>query len=270
MGYPGTMARQAYATDLTDAQWAVLAPLLPPARWWGRPRTVDLREVINAILYVTRTGCRWRDLPHDFPKASTVYYYFTRYLDEAWWEAINDALRVQLREEAGRNADPSAVIIDSQSVKSTAIPGERGYDAGKKVNGRKRSLIVDTMGLLMRVVVHAADLSDLVGGKLVAALVQRLTSTIQTVFGDQHYGGQFAAQVQHDYGWTVEVKQRPPDATGFVVIAKRWVVERTFGWLTWYRRLSKDYEQYLDVSEAFIYIAMIHLMLRRLKPAATL
>ena len=155
-------------------------------------------------------------------------------------------------------------------MKSTAIPGERGYDAGKQVNGRKRSLIVDTMGLLMRVVVHAADLSDLVGGKLVAALVQRLTTTIQTVFGDQHYGGQFAEQVRRDYGWTVEVKQRPPDADGFVVIAKRWVVERTFGWLTWFRRLSKDYEQYVDVSEAFIYIAMIHLMLRRLKPAGTL
>jgi putative transposase len=264
------MSRQPYATDLTDAQWAVLEPLLPPAPWWGRPRTVDMREVINAILYVTRTGIRWRDLPHDFPKASTVYYYFTRYLDEAWWEAVNDALRVQLRQQAGRTDDPSAVIIDSQSVKSTAIPGERGYDAGKKVNGRKRSLIVDTMGLLMRVVVHAADLSDLVGGKLVANLVHGLTTTITKVFGDQHYGGQFVAYAQQEYGWEVEVKQRPADAEGFVVVAKRWIVERTFGWLTWYRRLSKDYEQYLDVSEAFIYVAMIHLMLRRLKPTVTL
>jgi putative transposase len=229
-----------------------------------------MREVINAILYVTRTGIRWRDLPHDFPKASTVYYYFTRYLDEAWWEAVNDALRVHLRQQAGRTDDPSAVIIDSQSVKSTAIPGERGYDAGKKVNGRKRSLIVDTMGLLMRVVVHAADLSDLVGGKLVANLVHGLTTTITKVFGDQHYGGQFVAYAQQEYGWEVEVKQRPADAEGFVVVAKRWIVERTFGWLTWYRRLSKDYEQYLDVSEAFIYVAMIHLMLRRLKPTVTL
>jgi putative transposase len=270
MRYGAAMTRKPYPTDLTDAQWAVLEPLLPPAPWWGRPRTVDMREVINAILYVTRTGCRWRDLPHDFPKASTVYYYFTHYLDEAWWEAINDALRVQLREEAGRNADPSAVIIDSQSVKSTAIPGERGYDAGKKVNGRKRSLIVDTMGLLMRVVVHAADVSDLVGGKLVAALVQRLTTTIRIVFGDQHYGGQFAEHAHQQHGWEVEVKQQPAGAAGFVVVAKRWIVERTLGWLTWYRRLSKDYEQYPDVSEAFIYVAMIHLMLRRLKPAGTL
>jgi putative transposase len=178
-------------------------------------------------------------------------------------------LRVQLREHAGRNADPSAVIIDSQSVKSTAIPGDRGDDAGKKVNGRKRSVIIDTMGLLMRVVVHTADLSDLVGGKLVAALVQRLTTTIQMVFGDQHYGGQFTEHVRQAYGWAVEVKQRPPEADGFVAIAKRWLVERTFGWLTWYRRLSKDYEQYLDVSEAFIYVAMIHLMLRRLTPAGS-
>ena len=263
------MSRQPYATDLTDAQWELLEPLLPPAPWWGRPRTVDMREVINAILYVTRTGIRWRDLPHDLPKASTVYYYFTRYLDEAWWEAVNDALRMQLRKQAGRTDDPSAVIIDSQSVKSTAIPGERGYDAGKKVNGRKRSLIVDTMGLLMRVVVHAADLSDLVGGKLVADLVHGLTTTIKKVFGDQHYGGQFAEYAEQDYGWEVEVKQRPANAEGFVVVAKRWIVERTFGWLTWYRRLSKDYEQYLHVSEAFIYVAMIHLMLRRLKPTVT-
>ena len=169
------MTRPPYPTDLTDAQWAVLEPLLPPAPWWGRPRTVDMREVINAILYVTRTGIRWRDLPHDFPKASTVYYYFTRYLDEAWWEAINDALRVQLREEAGRHADPSAVIIDSQSVKSTAIPGERGYDTGKKINGRKRSLIVDTLGLLMGVLVDAADLFDLMCAMLVTSLVYRLS-----------------------------------------------------------------------------------------------
>lgn len=263
------MTRQSYPTDLTDAQWEVLEPLLPPAPWWGRPRTVPMREVMNAIFYVTRTGIRWRDLPHDFPKASTVYYYFTRYLDDARWEAINDALRVKIREQAGRTADPSAVVIDSQSVKSTAIPGERGYDAGKKVNGRKRSLIVDTMGLLMRVVVHAADLSDVVGGKLVAALVHRLAATIQKVFGDQHYGGQFAEHVQQEYGWEVEAKQRPREAEGFVVLPKRWVVERTFGWFTWYRRLAKDYEQYLDVSEAFIYVSMIHLMLRRLKPTGT-
>ncbi len=196
-------------------------------------------------------------------------YYFNQYLDEARWEAINDALRMHIREEAGRTADPSAVIIDSQSVKTTATPGDRGYDAGKKVNGRKRSLIVDTMGLLMRVVVHAADLSDLVGGKLVAALVHTLATTITKIFGDQHYGAKFAEYVQQEYGWEVEVKQRPPGAEGFVVVPKRWVVERTFGWLTRYRRLAKDYEQYLDVSEAVIYVSMIHLMLRRLRPNGT-
>lgn len=258
------MTREPYQTDLTDEQWAFLEPLLPPARGWGRPRKVSMREVMNAIFYVARSGIRWRDLPHDFPKASTVYYYFNQYHDDGTWEAINAALRKHTRRRAGRSDDPTAAVIDSQSVKSTAIPGDRGYDAGKQVNGRKRSIIVDTMGLILGVVVHPANWSDLVGGKLVANLVHRSTKTIKKVFGDQHYRGQFADYVQQRYGWEMEVKQRPADAVGFVVIPKRWVVERTFGWLTWYRRLAKNYEQYLDTNESFVYIAMSHLMLRRL------
>jgi putative transposase len=263
------MKRDPYPTDLTDAQWDLLAPLLPPAPWWGRPRAVDMREVLNAILYVARTGIQWRALPHDFPKWRTVYYYVRTYIDGAVWEAINDALRTEVRAVAGKHEEPSAVIIDSQSVKVTAIPGERGYDAGKQVNGRKRSVIVETLGLLMRVVVHAADVSDLQGGKLVAELVAGMKQRIEKVWGDQHYGGEFADWVQATYNWVVEVKSRPPNVAGFVVIPKRWLVERTFGWLTWFRRLSKDYEQLVEVSEAFIYVAMIHLMLRRLRPADT-
>jgi putative transposase len=263
------MTRQPYQTDLTDAQWERREPRLPPAPWWGRPRTVSMREVSNAILYVTRTGIRWRDRPHDFPQASTVSYYLTRDLDEPWWEAIHDAWRVKVRDEAGRTADPRAVIIDSPSVKSTAIPGERGYDAGTQVTGRQRSVIGDTMGLWMRVVVHAADRSERGGGKQVAVRVQRWTTTIRKVVGDPPYGGQCAEQVPQAYGWEVAVHQRPADAAGLVVLPQRGVGERTLGWLTWYRRLAKDYEPYLDVSEAFMYISMIHLMLRRLKPAVT-
>ena len=263
------MPRAPYSTDLTDAQWAILAPLIPDAPPWGRPRQVDIREVVNAILYVTRHGIPWRALPHDFPKASTVYRYFSIWLEIGLWETINDALRGKVRGQAGKDPEPSAGIIDSQSVKSTAIPGDRGYDAGKQVNGRKRSVIVDTLGMLLRVVVHPADWSDLQGGKLVAEAVKPLTSRLEKLFGDRHYGGKFAEWVAERYGWEVEVMQRPDDADGFVVLPKRWIVERTFGWWGWWRRLSKDYEQYLDASEAFIYIAMSHLMLRRLTNTLT-
>lgn len=263
------MNRLPYPTDLTDAQWATLAPLLPAAPWWGRPRTTDLREVCNAILYLTRHGIPWDAMPHDLPNRSTVYAYFRQWTDDGTWEAINDALRRQVRLDVGKEADPSVGIIDSQSVKVTAIPGERGFDGGKLVNGRKRSIIVATLGMLLRIVVHPADLSDLTGGKWVAARVDGLSTRLTKLFGDRHYGGQFTEAMQQTYGWEVEVIRRPPDATGFQVLPKRWIVERTFGWLTWYRRLSKDYEQLVEVSESFVYVSMIHLMLRRLHPQST-
>jgi putative transposase len=187
--YPSHMTRAPYSTDLTDAQWEILAPLIPDAPPWGRPRSVDIREVVNAILYVTRHGISWRALPHDFPKASTVYRYFSLWLSTGLWETINDALRVKVRTQVGKHPEPSAGIIDSQSVKSTAIPGDRGYDAGKQVNGRKRSVIVDTLGMVLRVVVHPADWSDLQGGKMVAELVGSRASRLEKLFGDQHYRG---------------------------------------------------------------------------------
>ena len=210
-------------------------------------------------------------MPHDRPNRSTVYSSFRQWTDDGTWEAITDALRAHVRLDAGKDADPSVGIIDSHSVKVTAIPGERGFDGGKLVNGRKRSVIVDTLGMLLRVVVHPADLSDLVGGKWVAERVAGVSSRLTKLFGDRHSGGQFTEAMQTDYGWEVEVIRRPPNATGFQVLPKRWIVERTFGWLTWYRRLSKDYEQLVEASASFIYVyvAMIHLMLRRLHPPVT-
>lgn len=261
------MKRPAYPTDLTDVPWNLLEPLLPRAHWWGRPRTVDLREILNATFSVTRTGIQRRALPHDFPKYRTVSYDFQQYTDTRVWEAINDALRTEVRRGARKAEEPTAAIIDSQSVTTTATPSERGDDAGKQVMGHKRSVMVDTLGLVVRAEVQAADISDRRGGKLVAAHVGAMKHRSVQVLGDRHAGATFAEWAQPTFGWTVEVTSRPADAVGFVVIPKRWLVERTFGWLTWCRRLSKDYEQWVESSESFMYIAMINLMLRRLKPA---
>ena len=258
------MNRQRYPTDLTDAQWAVLAPLIPPAKPGGRPRAMAMREIVNAILYVTRTGIPWEERPHDFPKWQTVSAYHRLWLDEGVWEAINDARRRLVRVKERREPAPTAGISASQSVKMTALPGWRGSDAGKQVNGRKRSIAVDTLGLLVRVVVHAADLSDAWGAKRVLPLVHDAASRLQHLWGDQHYGGKLADWARETCGWEIEIIRRPAAAEGFEVLPTRWIVECTFGWLGWYRRLSKDYEVLTGVAAAFIYAAMIHLMLRRL------
>lgn len=258
------MTRQRYPTDLTDAQWAVLEPLIPPATPGGRPRSMEMRAIVNAIFDVRRTGIPWEYLPHDFPTWQTVYAYHRQWLDDGVWEALNDALRQAVRQKERRDPEPTGGIIDSQSVKMTALPGWRGYDAGKTINGRKRSIVVDTRGLLVRVVVHAADRSAAWGAQRVLALAHEAATRRKKLWGDQHYGGQLAQWAKETVGWELEVIRRPPDAEGFEVLPLRWRVERTFGWFGWYRRLSKDYEVLTGVSEAFIYAAMIHLMLRRL------
>lgn len=258
--------RKPYPTDLTDAQWLIIEPLIPPAKHGGRRRTVCPREVLCAIFYVLRSGCAWRLLPHDFPPWNTVYGYFRTWQKEQVWEAINDALREAVRLEAGREAQPSMALIDSQSVKTSSVAGERGLDPFKSVKGRKRHILVDTMGLLLAVVVHTANTQDRKGARWVLArALAKGFERLELILADGGYESQplldwLAAQIH----WVFALVKRPEGQKGFVVQAQRWVVERTFAWLGRYRRLSKDYEVLPESSEAFIYLAMIHLMLRRL------
>ena len=257
--------RAPYPSDLTDAEWQKLEPLIPkPKTNRGRKRKHAYREILNAIFYLLRAGCAWRMLPHDLPPWKTVYHYFRLWRKDGTWERINAALRAQLREADGRKPEPSAAILDSQSVKTADVKGIRGYDAGKKVKGRKRHLLVDTLGLLLVVVVHAADIQDRDGAKQVLAKARQISSRLRLIWADGGYAGQLAEWVKATYGWALEIVKRDPDAKGFQVLPRRWVVERTLGWLSKYRRFSKDYEVLTETSEAMIYAAMIHLMVRRL------
>jgi putative transposase len=258
--------KRVYTSDMNDEQWTTIKPLLPLERQGpGRPLELDMREVVNAIFYIVRTGCQWENMPKTYPNYNSVFYHYRKWCTDGTWRQINTRLRRLERQRQGRQPEPSAGIIDTQSVKTTEAGGERGYDAGKKINGRKRHIAVDTVGNLLEVVVHAAGIQDYHAAKLILNKMVETVSSVKKLWADGIYrNGGLVDWVRETLNISLDVVDREPGQVGFQVLPRRWVVERTFAWLGRYRRLSKDYERCTKSSEGVIYIASIHTMLKRL------
>jgi putative transposase len=255
-----------YLTDLTDEQWAWIEPIFPPQEGRGRRRTVNLRRVIDALMYQDRTGCQWRLIPLDFPASGTVRYYFDKWNDDGTMLEIHDCLRRAVRVQQGREPEPTAIVMDSQSVKTAEAGGERGFDGGKQVDGRKRQLIVDTEGNVLTVVVHAANIQDRDGVQPALSETQDLCPSVSYAWADQSYRGDVVEWAANVLGITIEIVTRSADQVGFQVQPRRWVIERTIAWINRCRRLSKDVEHLVKNSAAWIYWASIQRMLRYLAP----
>ncbi|MCC8949071.1 MULTISPECIES: IS5 family transposase [Bradyrhizobium] len=258
-----------YASDMTDAEWAVIRRLLPRANRRGRPRKTELRRVIEAILYIVSTGCQWRALPQEFPPYSTVQGYFYKWRDTGRWQRIVSVLVRRARKKLGRTPKPTAAVIDSQSAPTTQAGGPRGYDAGKRIYGRKRHIVTDTNGLLLGVHVHPANVQDCHGAVPLLKNVRMNFPRLRHVFADRIYRGNQLLDALSDCGpWTVEIVERPQGVKGFQLLPRRWVVERTFAWFGRCRRLAKDFEATVATEAAWLLIAHIRLLTRRLAAAA--